>query len=369
MFGLSCLTPVHAKDVSLRDKIGQMIIVGFDGKKVDLQSPVVQSIDKENIGGVILFDYNVQTEKFDKNIESPVQLTKLNQSLQRYTKRANQLHHRPLLPLLISVDYEGGQVNRLSPQYGFPETVSAAKAGTMKIGEVSPLAHQMAQTLKSTGFNVNLAPVVDVNVNPKNPIIGLRERSFSADPKLVALHAELYTQQFLSKKIQCAYKHFPGHGSSDTDSHLGFVDVTNTWQSYELEPYAKLFSKDKSCGMVMTAHIINRNLDDSGLPATLSHKILTNLLREQLNFDGVIITDDMQMDAIDQYFGVKESVILAVNAGADMLIFGNQLSEKFEDPAAIIDIIEDAVHAGTISEQRINESYQRIVTLKQTVMD
>ncbi len=367
MIGLLGGKTAMADGISLRDKIGQMLIVGFEGKDVDHQSPIVQSIENENIGGVILFDYNYQTKRFDKNIESPQQVQQLNARLHAFSEKAKQIYHRPSLPLLISVDYEGGKVDRLKAAYGFPVTVSAADVGKMSASDAKTIAKNMALTLKEAGFNLNFAPVLDVNVNADNPIMGQLGRSFSADPDQVAFYGNIYSQTFLSHGIQCAYKHFPGHGSSTADSHLGFVDVTNTWVPYELEPYS-LLAQEHACGMVMTAHIINRQLDDSGLPATLSHPMLTGILREQLHFDGVIITDDMQMKAISDHYGLEESLILAINAGADMFIFGNQLSDTPQDPKLIVDIIEDAVNTGKISQNRIDDAYRHIVGFKQSMM-
>ncbi len=353
-------------EINLRDKIGQMLILGFDGKEINRQSAIVQSIENENIGGVILFDYNYQTQLFDKNIANPQQVQELNSQLQHFSYLANQTHHRPLLPLLISIDYEGGKVDRLKSDYGFPITISAAEVGAMEVVDANGVANKMALTLKDLGFNLNFAPVLDVNVNADNPIIGRLNRSFSDNPNSVTFYANLYAQNFLAQGIQCAYKHFPGHGSASSDSHLGFVDVTSTWKPHELEPYSTLLNQEGGCGMVMTAHIVNRQLDKTGLPATLSRTILTGILREQLNFDGVIITDDMQMKAISLYYGLEEALILAINAGADMFIFGNQLTDKPQDPKLIIDLIENAVLAKKISQSRIEEAYRHIIRFKQT---
>lgn len=328
---LSCQQCVFADEIpeiKLRDKIGQMLLIGFKGKTVNEQSLIVKTIQQNNIGGVILFDYDYQTKTYDRNIESPQQIQQLNKDLQFFNSQGNIQYHRQALPLLISLDYEGGKVNRLGPQYGFPETISAAEVGKKPILEAESIAEAMALTLSEAGFNLNFAPVLDVNVNPDNPIIGKKERSFSSDAKLVGRYAEVYSRHFLNHHIQCVYKHFPGHGSSSKDSHLGFVDVTDTWQSYELQPYQDLLNTNSSCEVVMTAHIINRQLDDSGLPATLSHKILTGILRNQLNFKGVIVTDDMQMKAISENYGLEQALVLTINAGADMLIFGNNLSNN-----------------------------------------
>lgn len=358
----------HSTSVSLRDKIGQMLIIGFEGSHVDKQSTIVKTIQKHNIGGVILFDYNPKTKQFDKNIESPEQVRQLNTTLQRTNQRAQLKYHRPSLPLLISVDYEGGTIGtRLNPSQGFPETFSAAKVGQMSLNEVDKIAETMAITLQDAGFNVNFAPVVDVNVNPDSPIIGKVNRSFSETPDEVTKYAGIYSHAYLSHNVQCAYKHFPGHGSATGDSHLGFVDVSGTWQAKELEPYEQLLGQDQSCNIVMTAHLVNRQLDESGLPATLSHKILTGLLRKKLNFKGVIITDDMQMKAISDHYPLERAITLAVNAGTDMMIFGNQLSDVPQDPEELINIIESKVRSGEISEQRINEAYRHIRAMKETI--
>ncbi|MFI4918906.1 MAG: glycoside hydrolase family 3 protein [Legionellales bacterium] len=358
---------VHASEPSLREKIGQMLIIGFQGKVINEQSPIAHAIDKDNLGGVILFDFNIQSQTFDKNIESPAQVKQLNQQLQQLTEKSNKAHHRADLPLLISVDYEGGRVNRLHQRYGFPAVPSAKKVGEMTTTEANNIAQTMANTLQSTGFNLNYAPLVDVNVNSENPIIGKLDRSFSAVPDVVTQYAQIYGDQFIDHKIQCSYKHFPGHGSSLADSHLGFVDVTDTWSEQELAPYLHLLSQPNHCGMVMVAHIVNRKLDVNGLPATLSYNMITGLLRNQLQFNGVVVSDDMQMKAIADYYGLEHAVTLAINAGVDVLMFGNQLAEKPQDPSKIIDIIEEQVRSGAISEQRINEAYEHIVVLKQSL--
>ncbi|MBN9228785.1 MULTISPECIES: glycoside hydrolase family 3 protein [Legionella] len=365
-FSTSCLATT-VSEVSLRDKIGQMLLIGFDGKKINDQSPIVKTIEKNNIGGVILFDYNYHTKTFNKNIANPDQVKQLNHDLQNFAKQSNLQHHRIQLPLLISVDYEGGQVSRLGAQYGFPSTLSAAEVGKRGLKEAEYTAQIMSQTLKKAEFNLDFAPELDVNVNPDNPVIGKKERSFSYDPKQVTLYARIYTHYFLNQKIQCAYKHFPGHGSATKDSHLGFVDVTDTWHTYELDPFKDMLHSNEACGVVMTAHIVNRQLDPSGLPATLSHKILTELLRNQLHFQGVIITDDMQMKAISDNYGLEQALVLAINAGADMLMFGNNLSVPEQNPAQVIDIIEAKVQSGEIRQERINEAYQHILALKKSL--
>ncbi|MCX7091537.1 MAG: glycoside hydrolase family 3 protein [Legionellales bacterium] len=356
---------VFADPISLRDKIGQMILIGFKGDTVGKNASIVRSIAENNIGGVILFDKKL----VGKNIINPEQVQTLNQDLQTFNHEAHMTHQRPDLPLLIALDYEGGKVNRLKEAYGFPPTLSAAEIGRLSLTDANTQAANMATILKTSGFNLDFAPVIDLNINPNNPVIGKLERSFSDNHSDVIRYAALFSQNFLAQGVQCAYKHFPGHGSSTGDSHLGFVDVTDVWQADELEPYQQLLSGANPCGMVMTAHVINRQLDDSGLPATLSRKILTGLLREQMKFSGVIITDDMQMGAIRDHYGLKQAITLTINAGADMLIFANQLApnDADQDPKDLIDLIESEVQLGHISDAQIDASYQRIVKLKQNL--
>lgn len=358
-------TGFSAAQPTLREKIGQMLIMGFDGATLEEHSLVARFIAKDNIGGVILFDFNPRTQSYDKNIISPIQVTALNKQLQHLTQEANKTHHRQNLPLFISVDYEGGAVNRLHPRYGFPPIPSPKEVGASSLDDTQKQAHTMASVLSTAGFNLDFFPSLDVNVNPENPIIGKKERSFSADPNLVTQYAQEYSSSFFDSQIQCSYKHFPGHGSSVSDSHLGFVDVSATWSSVELIPFLNLLSVPKHCNMVMVAHVVNRHLDASGLPATLSYSIISGLLRHDLQFDGVVITDDMQMKAIADYYGLANALTLAINAGADMFIFGNQLVEQPQDPKELIDIIEQKVQSGDIAETRIDEAYRHIVTMKQ----
>ncbi|OGV35596.1 MAG: glycosyl hydrolase [Legionellales bacterium RIFCSPHIGHO2_12_FULL_35_11] len=351
---------------SLREKIGQMLLIGFEGSQIEDYSWIVRQINEYGIGGVILFDYNFKTKTFEKNIVSPDQVKKLNSDLVRYNSLANKKNSRADIPLLISVDYEGGKVNRLKESYGFPKTFSAQEVGLMPENNIKKISLDMAVTLSDVGFNLAFAPILDVNINKDNPILGSLGRCFSSDPKVVAKIAQIYEKSFAEKNIRSSFKHFPGHGSSSGDSHLGFVDVTDSWQVEEIEPYQIIFKEnitDKF--MIMTAHIINRKLDDSGLPATLSYKVLTELLRSELGFSGVIISDDMQMKAIADEYSLEESIILSINAGVDMFIFGNQLSDEPVNIGKIIDIIENNIEQGIIKEARIADAYARILRFKE----
>lgn len=356
------------QEITMKEKIGQMLLIGFKGASLHPEDAIVKAILAQQIGGVILFDYDYQTKKYDHNIKSPAQLKLLTQQLQQYTAQAAVNNQNDLGPLFISIDYEGGKVNRLKESYGFPKTLSAADIGQLSIEQATQYATQMAETLREEGINLNFAPVVDVNVNPDNPVIGKLGRSFSSDPKKVIEYAEVFAKAYQDHGVICAYKHFPGHGSSTGDTHQGFVDVTETWKEYELDPYKALLQQTNHFSMVMTAHVVHYKLDPKGNPASLSYAMTTELLREQLHYDGVVVTDDLQMKAITDNYGLSDAVRMAVNAGADILVFGNQLEPVPQDPAQIVDMIYQDVKTGKISENRINEAYQRIMRLKQQIM-
>lgn len=350
---------------ALKQKIGQMLLIGFKGAALTPNDDIVEAILAQEIGGVILFDYNFTNKTYQHNILNPVQVQQLTSQLQDYTRQAAEKNHMPFLPLLIGIDYEGGKVNRLKESYGFPETLSPHDVAQLSEVGIKEQAEKMSKTLQQAGINLNFAPALDVDINPDCPVIGKLGRSFSKDPKRVMHCAKLFADQFRTHGIIPVYKHFPGHGSAIGDTHLGFVDVTETWKPEELVPYqAMLQSND----VVMTAHVVHYGLDKAGYPASLSYEMTQNLLRQQLKFTGLVITDDMQMKAVADNYGLEEAVCLAINAGADILVFGNQLAPTPQTAAELIDIILKNVESGKISESRINEAYERIVNLKSTLL-
>ena len=342
--------------VCLRKKIAQMLIMGFAGCELTDNSPVVNWLRADGLGGVLLFDVALPQRTPGKNLRDKEQIKQLNQDLNNYSALANNP-----LPLLVAVDYEGGAVDRLSSIDGCMHTMPPCEQAQLSDDALKAEARRMAITLKQLGFNLNFAPVVDLNLNDQEGIIGKLGRCFSKNPEQVSHAAQLFVQAFTEQGIACAYKHFPGHGSATGDTHEGFVDVTETYQDSELLPYAAL-SHSTLPVMVMTAHVINRQLDPSGLPATLSYPILTELLRVKLGFNGVIISDDLQMCAISQHYSIDEALRLTINAGADMLIFGNQLGSI--SATEVIDRIESLVNTGAIQSTRIDEAYQRISIFK-----
>jgi beta-N-acetylhexosaminidase len=228
-------------------------------------------------------------------------------------------------------------------------------------------ATRMADTLATAGINLNLAPVIDLCANPDNPIIARYERCFSADPQIVTDHALQFIQAHHDRGIRCALKHFPGHGSSTQDSHRGVVDVTQTWSRGELEPDRRI-TRLGQADAIMTAHIFNAELD-SDYPATLSRAIITDLLREELGYAGVVISDDMQMQAIADHFGFETAVQKAIEAGVDILAFANNSVYEEDVAARAVEVIKELVDSGVLSEERIDESYERIRRLKARVLN
>ena len=340
-------------DYALKRKIGQMLIVGFRGTDIDRTSYISKAMNILNLGGIILFDKDNPSGQFPRNVTDPEQTKQLIKKLKEYSPS----------PLFVSVDAEGGYINRLKEKYGFVNIPSAEQMGKGTAEETRNQADILGKELKELGFNMDFAPVVDVNVNPENPVIGYLERSFSNDPEKVYEHASSFIGGLHDNNIIPAIKHFPGHGSSTSDSHLGMVDVTNTYKQDELIPYQKLIEKGYS-DMVMTAHIMDTNIDPE-YPATLSSLFIQNILKEKLGFKGVIVSDDMQMGAIVDNYGFEEAIVKAINAGCDMLILSNNGKTYDEKaPYDAVDIIYKAVKKGEISEQQINDSYDKIQRLK-----
>jgi beta-N-acetylhexosaminidase len=344
---------VETPEVSLAAKVGQLLMVGFRGLAVDAHHPIVQDIRQRNLGSVVLFSYDVLTASHERNIASPGQVKELVAALQSFADQ----------PLLVAIDQEGGIINRLHERYGFPPTLSHQALGELNdLAATRQQAGAMARTLADLGINLNLAPVVDLNTNPANPIIAAYERSFGADPQQVAEQAKAFVEAHHGQGVRCTLKHFPGHGSSTADSHQGFVDVTQTWSRQELIPYATLIQAGLA-DAIMTAHVFNANLDPD-YPATLSQPTLSGLLRGELGYDGVIISDDMQMEAIRAHYGFETAIQKTLEAGVDIIAIGNNLVYEEDIVSRTVAVITRLVESGAISPERIDASYGRVQRLK-----
>ena len=336
-------------DETLKKEIGRMLVVGFNGQSINKKSQILKDIKKYNLGGVILFDKFYKNRTRTKNISSSTQLQNLSTQLQKISQK----------PLIISIDQEGGKVARLKPYYGFSKIPSAFEVaqGTQK--SASRVYEKQSKMLQVAGINTNFAPVVDLAINPKNRVIVGLERSFSKESKKVVAFAKIVIEEQSKAGIISVLKHFPGHGSSLEDSHKGFVDISKTWSKKELEPYIQLIDANM-VDMIMSAHVFNSKLDKK-YPATLSYNINTKLLRNELGFKGVIISDDMQMRAISEQYSLKESLTLAINAGVNILLFGNQLAQN--SVKELVNIIFSGVKNGTIKYENIKSSNTKIENL------
>ncbi|MGI9535807.1 MAG: glycoside hydrolase family 3 protein [Desulfocapsaceae bacterium] len=341
--------------MDLSTQIGSLLILGFPGPVLEQEMEICQDIVDYNLGGVILFNRCLHTPAQPANIISPTQLEELCTSLQNLADDT----------LLIGVDQEGGMVRRLRPEAGFADSSSARELGAT--GDHTALTRKQAETtaamLADVGINCNFAPVVDLLSNPSNPVIGSIDRSFSEDPKLVARHAAAWIEAHKTKGVLSCLKHFPGHGSSAADSHLGFVDISDTWQPQELEPYRLLLDEEK-VDLVMTGHLFNRHLDPTH-PATLSSAIIEGLLRIDLGYDGIVVSDDMQMKAITDHYSFEEAVCRSLAAGVDMLVFGNNLDYGRNVCPRAIKAIKNGLDKGVLSEAGLKASLSRVNNLKQ----
>lgn len=341
----------------LRTEVAQMLMVGFRGTALTTDNHIYYDIRDLKVGGVILFEFDAPSGKRPRNITSRQQLKKLCADLQGLTNET----------LLIAIDQEGGKVTRLKEKYGFPTFAGAKQmAASGSTDSTAYWSGLTAKTLKQMGINLNFAPCTDVDVNPECPIIGKLGRSFSSSPEDVAKHAKAWIEGHRKYRVLSCVKHFPGHGSSESDTHLGIADVSDTWSDKELIPYRRLI-KDNVVDLVMTSHVFNSKLD-SEWPATLSEKVINGHLRKRLCFKGVVVTDDLAMGAMVSQYSFDTILTRAILAGADILCLSNN-GDTYDPEIATkaIDIITNKVKDGTIPESRIHESYNRIIALKKKI--
>ncbi len=355
----------------IRKKIAQMIMVGFKEAEVDERTPVVRAIKDFGLGGVILYNIDLkcfleaQRKRPDlsrhegaklcpKNIISPKQLKSLISALKSYSKE----------PFLISVDQEGGLVSRLGPAAGFSERESPRELGKKdELAKTTITAEAIAGDLKQSGINLNLAPVVDLDLNPEG-LISKFGRSFGADPELVFRHARAFIAAHHRLGVLTALKHFPGKGSAGKDTHFELADVTSLYREQELLPFSRLIQEGLA-DLVMTSHIGHRGWDEE-YPVTLSPKVLQGMLRGKLGYQGLIISDDLLMGAIVKRFSLEEACVLAVQAGVDILLASNN-SPEGDDPHLFHRVYEALVKAAEqsrVSLNRIEASHFRILAIK-----
>lgn len=338
-------TPSHAQ--SRQTMIGQMLLMGFPGKSPNGAWPrrLAQQISRGEVGGVVMLGYNFQSKTAVKQITG------------MFRQAAGSRK------IFLAVDMEGGSVQRLGRKLGYPAIPSARRvARTQSPKQARSTFSSLARISRSAGFNMNLGPVVDLLINPANPVIGRWNRSFGADARKVTAYARAFVAAHKAQGVLTVLKHFPGHGSSVGDSHAGFVDITRTWQQQELEPFRAMIA-DGNAPAIMPGHLVHQKLAGR-VPVSISRRAISGLLRKKLGFRGLVVSDDLQMAAIVKSYSYKNAVIRAVNAGVDVLMISNSRSPDKDLPRKTIAIISNAVDAGRISEGTIRAAYQRIQRAK-----
>lgn len=399
LFFFSCKSVAHSNNstfdsdvielvnsMSVRQKIGQVLMMNFryckasefNGKPSSLTDfedasgklvKVVPLTSLNKTALTVLSDYHIgNVILFAENLSDTASAVYMTSQMQINSRQNGDL------PLIISVDQEGGRVNRIFQTATFPPAKTIGSTGRPDLAFTE--GQYMAEQLLSFGINLNFAPVCDVDSNPKNPVIG--NRSFSSNPETAGLFASKLQQGLRSKKVIPCAKHFPGHGDTDVDSHVGLPLVRRSkseWQKLEAIPFK--MNIDKGIPVIMTAHIQYPGLDSSKItanktgktiirPATLSKKILTGILRKELHYNGVICTDAMDMKAISSNFSESQAVIEALNAGADMICNPISVIEK-SDLVRIEKMyseIEEAINSGKLLKSRLDNAVLRIVQLK-----
>lgn len=337
----------------------QMIMVGFRDAAIDENANIHRHISQGYVANVILFDIDMTVNGSPRNIRSPEQLANLVATLKKASPNE----------LWVGIDQEGGTVQRLKSAYGFSGAFPTARElGKKEETFTYQTAREIGAELKKYGFGIDCAPVADLDIDPDSPAIGRKQRSFSRNPDAAYRHIAAYGKGLVNAGIIPCLKHFPGHGSARNDTHEGVTDVTSTWNKEELLPYIDAI-RDGWPGAIMTAHVFTRELD-ARFPTSLSRKITTDLLRGELAWNGVIITDDLHMGAIAKQYRLDEIVLLAINAGAVMLVFSNNSKDMpYDDNLGenIHKTIIDLLQRGAISKERLFESWQRIMALKKTL--
>lgn len=325
--------------MTIDEKIGQLFIFGFDGTQVD--ENVIKAIEEYHVGGFIFFKDNIV------DAEQTVRLLNTLKDINASNR----------LPLFLTVDEEGGIVTRLSDIYlALP---SARTIGDIDNGQLSlEYGRLLGERVSELGFNMNFAPVLDVNSNPNNPVIG--KRAFGTEVDTVVKHGLKVMEGINSTNVIAVAKHFPGHGDTSTDSHIGLPVIDKSMEemeNLELVPFKRAI--EKGLDTIMVAHILFPQLDGKN-PATLSHKLITGLLREKLAFDGVVISDDMTMGAITENYTIEEAAYKFLKAGGDILL----ICHGYENQQKALNKIKEEVEKGNITEKELDEKVYRIIKLK-----
>ncbi|WP_324824140.1 glycoside hydrolase family 3 protein [Sinanaerobacter sp. ZZT-01] len=351
-----CKAEKLLSSMTLEEKVGQLFMIRPDSLNpnltaeqisdvsnydvTELSSQMTESLQQYHAGGIVIFQ---------KNILSPIQLTRFIDEMQGESK----------IPLFVGIDEEGGPVSRIANSKEFDVTTyeSMAQIGAMEDSESAKnVGFTIGSYLKQYKFNLNFAPVADVNTNPKNIVIG--NRSFGSDPILVAKMVSAEIEGFHKAGIMSCIKHFPGHGDTTGDTHKGFVSTEKTWEELKECELIPFMSASKDADMIMISHITAPNVTSDDLPSSLSNEMIEEKLRGEMNYNGVVITDSMAMGAITQEYTTNAAAVKAILGGADIILMPENFKEAYEG-------IYSAVKGGKISEKRIDKSVLRILSLKE----
>lgn len=323
-----------------RGQLGELLMIGFSG--MELSDETAAFFSQAGVGGAILFGHNY---------ESPGQVAELTNQIQEC---------RTDLPLWVGVDHEGGRVQRFKkPFTRIPDAEQISATASPKLA--FDLAEMMGKELKAVGVNVNFCPVADIMTNPKNPVIG--PRSYGSSEEQVSKMVTAMVRGHLVAGVQPVVKHFPGHGDTSVDSHFALPKIDTpleTLRERELKPFVRAFKS--RCSMVMTAHIVNPKLDPER-PATLSPKVLQDILRRELRYSKVVFSDDMEMKAIADHFGAADAPWMAVEAGCDILIYRSEAAGR-----KAFEALNQALDAGKLKPETVLQAAARSRTLKKETL-
>ncbi|MDR7870772.1 MAG: beta-N-acetylhexosaminidase [Tissierellaceae bacterium] len=324
-------------NMTLEEKVGQLLIVGFEGTELsDITGAYIEDL---GVGGLIFFS---------RNIKSKDQVNTLVEEIKGSSNN---------IPLFLAIDEEGGKVSRMPQEYKkLPDSIDIGNTNDTDLAfEYGEL---LGNRVKSLGLNLNFAPVMDINSNPNNPVIG--KRAFGTTPEIVSEMGLQVASGIRSTSVIPSIKHFPGHGDTSTDSHIELPVIeknVDELKGFELKPFKAAIEEDIE--MIMSAHILVPSIDEK-YPATLSQKILGDLLRDEMGYDGVIISDDMTMGAIVNNYTLEEASIDFLKAGGDILL----VCHGVENPRLVIDKILESIETGELTEDEINKKVYRILELK-----
>ena len=337
----------QAREDRVAEHLGEMLMLGFSGWTTWSRTAarLADHVRAGRVGGIVLVKANVGTE------------SELSALLETFRNARSQP--------LIAIDHEGGVVQRLTDRHHCTPLPSARRvAQTLSPPEAQALYAKAGAEIARLGFNLNLGPVVDL-YDPANPPVGQHNRAFDADPAKVSTYGQAFIDGFAQARVHCALKHFPGHGHSREDSHGGLPDITTTWSETELEPYATLIANGRA-RIVMGGHLRLATIEKEAVPTTLSAAVTTGLLRDKLGFQGVILTDDLDMTPVKVVGDRRAVLIKAIAAGNDILMIRNAFFAEFDLPQAAVRWVCETIDRGQLREERLAESAERIRSLKRS---